>query len=262
MARHFRGTRRRAALHRVHGRRRHQRLAHGRGAAVGRGAATHRAPTFPLEPLRARAPGETAERWRYADGGGEIGVISQRDAGLLPRLQPRPAVDRRQAVPVPVREPRPRPARAAARRRQRRPRSPRPSATSGGARRPLLRAAQPRPPAPAAASAASRCTTSAAERPAPHDDRSRSACSRPPTWPTYKRLRDEMLALHPEAFTSDAAERASKGADRLPAPARPRPARARPVRARRLARRAPARGDRLRARGAQERSATSATSSA
>jgi cyclic pyranopterin phosphate synthase len=32
---------------------------------------------FPLEPLPATAPGETAERWRYADGGGgEIGTIS------------------------------------------------------------------------------------------------------------------------------------------------------------------------------------------
>jgi molybdenum cofactor biosynthesis enzyme MoaA len=41
----------------------------------------------------------------------------QRHAGLLPRLQPRPAVHRRQAVPVPVRQPRPRPARAAARQR-------------------------------------------------------------------------------------------------------------------------------------------------
>ena len=30
----------------------------------------------PLEPLEASAPGETAERWRYRDGGGEIGVIS------------------------------------------------------------------------------------------------------------------------------------------------------------------------------------------
>ena len=27
-------------------------------------------------PLEASAPGETAQRWRYADGGGEIGVIS------------------------------------------------------------------------------------------------------------------------------------------------------------------------------------------
>jgi cyclic pyranopterin phosphate synthase len=31
---------------------------------------------FPLEPLDAAQPGETAERWRYADGAGEIGVIS------------------------------------------------------------------------------------------------------------------------------------------------------------------------------------------
>jgi cyclic pyranopterin phosphate synthase len=31
---------------------------------------------FPLEPLEASAPGETAERWRYADGGGEVGFIS------------------------------------------------------------------------------------------------------------------------------------------------------------------------------------------
>jgi cyclic pyranopterin phosphate synthase len=29
-----------------------------------------------LEPLEAVAPGETAERWRYADGAGEVGVIS------------------------------------------------------------------------------------------------------------------------------------------------------------------------------------------
>ena len=34
------------------------------------------AEVFPLEPLHASAPGETAQRWRYADGGGEIGVIS------------------------------------------------------------------------------------------------------------------------------------------------------------------------------------------
>lgn len=31
---------------------------------------------YPLEPLSATQPGETAQRWRYADGGGEIGVIS------------------------------------------------------------------------------------------------------------------------------------------------------------------------------------------
>ncbi len=31
---------------------------------------------FPLEKLAPTAPGETAERWRYADGGGEVGFIS------------------------------------------------------------------------------------------------------------------------------------------------------------------------------------------
>jgi cyclic pyranopterin phosphate synthase len=31
---------------------------------------------FPLVPLGANSPGETARRWAYADGGGEIGVIS------------------------------------------------------------------------------------------------------------------------------------------------------------------------------------------
>jgi cyclic pyranopterin phosphate synthase len=31
---------------------------------------------FGLEPMQPSAPGETAERWRYRDGAGEIGVIS------------------------------------------------------------------------------------------------------------------------------------------------------------------------------------------
>ena len=31
---------------------------------------------FPLQLLQASAPGETAERWRYTDGGGEVGFIS------------------------------------------------------------------------------------------------------------------------------------------------------------------------------------------
>lgn len=34
------------------------------------------AAVHPLEPLPPRAPGETAGRWRYRDGGGEIGAIS------------------------------------------------------------------------------------------------------------------------------------------------------------------------------------------
>lgn len=31
---------------------------------------------FPLEPLEPHSPGEVAQRWRYRDGGGEVGVIS------------------------------------------------------------------------------------------------------------------------------------------------------------------------------------------
>ena len=31
---------------------------------------------WPLQPLAASAPGETAQRWAYQDGGGEVGVIS------------------------------------------------------------------------------------------------------------------------------------------------------------------------------------------
>jgi cyclic pyranopterin phosphate synthase len=31
---------------------------------------------FPLEPMAPTAPGETAQRWRYVDGAGEVGVIS------------------------------------------------------------------------------------------------------------------------------------------------------------------------------------------
>lgn len=31
---------------------------------------------WPLEPVGANYPGEVAERWRYADGGGEVGIIS------------------------------------------------------------------------------------------------------------------------------------------------------------------------------------------
>ncbi|MDE2371609.1 MAG: GTP 3',8-cyclase MoaA [Burkholderiales bacterium] len=34
------------------------------------------AAAHPIEPLEASAPGETAQRWRYRDGGGEVGVIS------------------------------------------------------------------------------------------------------------------------------------------------------------------------------------------
>ncbi len=76
MARHFRGTRRRAALHRVHGRRRHQRLAHGRGAAVGRSGGAHRRRVcrWCRSSRRSRAKPRSAGAMPTARG--EIGVIS------------------------------------------------------------------------------------------------------------------------------------------------------------------------------------------
>jgi len=52
-----------------------QRLAHGRGAASAE-VVRRLSAVFPLQPLQPNAAGETAQRWRYADGGGEIGVIS------------------------------------------------------------------------------------------------------------------------------------------------------------------------------------------
>ena len=64
------------ALHRVHGRRQYERLADGRRRA-GRGDRRRRStPSCPLEPVEPNYPGEVAARWRYRDGGGEIGVIS------------------------------------------------------------------------------------------------------------------------------------------------------------------------------------------
>ena len=63
------------ALHRIHGRRRLERLEHGRSRALRRGRAPHRRRAA-LAPVAANYTGETAARWRYLDGGGEVGVIS------------------------------------------------------------------------------------------------------------------------------------------------------------------------------------------
>ena len=70
--------RRRAALHRVHGRRRDQRLAHGRGAAVGRGRRAHRRGVRAGAAAGVGARARPRQRWRYAEAGvaGEIGTIS------------------------------------------------------------------------------------------------------------------------------------------------------------------------------------------
>ena len=117
---------------------------------------------------------------RRAGVAGEIGTISSVTQGVLPRLQPGPPVDRRQALPLPVREPRPRPARAACAAARATPRSPRRSASSGSGATTATPscAAAPRP-RQATASGASRCTTSAGE-----PRRPRSGRSARPTSPT------------------------------------------------------------------------------
>jgi cyclic pyranopterin phosphate synthase len=46
-----------------------------RSDSVGRSGAPHQR-RMPLEPVGANYTGETAARWRYVDGGGEVGVIS------------------------------------------------------------------------------------------------------------------------------------------------------------------------------------------
>ena len=84
-----------------------------------RGGQAASAPNCRWCQLDPTAPGETAERWGYADASGrhdpqlgEIGVISSVTQAFCGRLQPRAPVHRGQAVPVPVRHPGPRPARA------------------------------------------------------------------------------------------------------------------------------------------------------
>jgi hypothetical protein len=75
MARHFKGSADHPALHRIHGRGRLERLEHGRSDAVGE-VVRRIAAEMPLEPVGANYTGETAARWRYLDGGGEVGMIS------------------------------------------------------------------------------------------------------------------------------------------------------------------------------------------
>ena len=120
MARHFRGTGHIAALHRVHGRRLTR--------TAGGSTTSSRPPRSSSDRRRAvrssRSSPTTAarsrERWRYRDGGGEIGVIASVTPAVLRRLHARAALGRGQALHLPVRRPRPRPARAAAVRSDRR----------------------------------------------------------------------------------------------------------------------------------------------
>ncbi len=71
-----------------------------------------------LHAIDPQLEGETAERWRYADGGGEIGVISSVTQAFCRDCNRARLSTEGKLVPVPVRQRRARPARAAARRCQ------------------------------------------------------------------------------------------------------------------------------------------------
>ena len=112
--------RRHAALHRVHGRRRDERLAHGR-RRPGRRDRRHgrRASSRSSRPTP-HYRGEVAKRWRYLDGKGEIGDHRLGHPAVLRRLHALADLGRGQALHLPLRGARPRPARADPQRRHRR----------------------------------------------------------------------------------------------------------------------------------------------
>ena len=73
------------------------------------------APRWPIEPVDRNYRGEVANRYRYVDGGGEIGIIASVTQPFCARLHTGPALGRGQAVHLPFRQPRPRPAKTASR---------------------------------------------------------------------------------------------------------------------------------------------------
>ena len=101
------------SLHRVHGRGRVERLASRRRRSGRRDRLDDRR-GVPRSSRSRRSPGEVAERYRYLDGAGEIGVIASVTQPLLRRLYPSADLRGRQALHLSVRRPGSRPARAAA----------------------------------------------------------------------------------------------------------------------------------------------------
>ena len=57
---------------------------------------------MPLEAVPPRYRGEVATRWRYRDGGGEVGVIASVTPAVLRRLHAGPDLGRGQALHVPL----------------------------------------------------------------------------------------------------------------------------------------------------------------
>ena len=151
------------ALHRVHGRRREQRLASEQVVPAARDPRARSASAGRSSRCRAEPRGRGRHALRLPRRGGEIGVIHSVSAAVLRRLHARAAVRRRQALHLPVRDARARPARAAARRRRRRgDRAPLRSDLER-TRRPLLGAAQ-RAPAPSERARDARCASATPQR--------------------------------------------------------------------------------------------------
>ena len=75
---------------------------------------------WPLEPLEPNYSGEVASRYRYRDGGGEIGIIASVTQPFCGACTQGTAVSRRQALHLSVRRSGTRSARAVTRRRRRR----------------------------------------------------------------------------------------------------------------------------------------------
>ena len=95
---------------------------------------------WPIEPVEPNYFGEVAERYRYLDGAGEIGIIASVTVPFCGACT-RAALGRGQALHLPVRGPGPQPARPhALRRRRRHPRRADPRHLDAP-RRPLLRPA-------------------------------------------------------------------------------------------------------------------------
>ena len=170
MARHFKGSRRGAALHRIHGRRHVERLEHGRSAAVAPTSSRASPSTSRSRRSKRTAPPRPRSAGAIADGGGEIGVISSVTRAFCGDCTRARLSTEGKLYLCLFASSRPRPARAGARRRERRRHRHRDRRNLAGARRPLLATARQRHGRCHArgTAAASKCRTSAAES-AAHD---------------------------------------------------------------------------------------------
>ena len=120
MARHFRGSGHILRFIEYMDVGAHQRLAHGRRGAGARDRRARSTREMPLEPADPNYRGEVAERWRYRDGSGEIGVIASVTQAFCRDCTRARLSTEGKLYTCLFADRRPRPARAAARRRRRR----------------------------------------------------------------------------------------------------------------------------------------------